>query len=177
MNRRCIIIIDPQKDFINEEGVYAKRHPQIHAIKNAAERIQQLIDKGKKYDLIVVYSNYKQDQFGEGLLMCIPGTEGHELGIAVLPETIILSKAEHSAFSSSTFSDFIRERNYEQLLLGGFLAEYCVKQTALDALNFGYNIALISDCIATGDDVRERVIAVLQELKKEGVLITSSDQL
>lgn len=177
MNRRCIIIIDPQKDFTSEEGVYAKRHPQIHEIKNAAGRIQRLIDTEKKYDLIVVYSNYKQDQFGEGLLMCIPGTAGHELGIAVLPETIILSKEGHSAFSSSTFSDFIRERNYEQLLLGGFLAEYCVKQTALDALKFGYTIALISDCIATGDDVKERVSETLKQLQDKGASIISTVQL
>ncbi|PZR25867.1 MAG: hypothetical protein DI535_16300 [Citrobacter freundii] len=177
MNRRCIIIIDPQKDFTSEEGVYAKRHPQIHEIKNAVKRIQQLLDTVKNYELIVVYSNYKQDQFEEQLLMCIPGTEGHELGIDVSPETIILCKSEHSAFSSSTFADFIRGRNYEQILLGGFLAEYCIKQTALDALKFGYATTLISDCIATGDDVKERVIDILKQLQEKGATIISSGQL
>jgi nicotinamidase-related amidase len=177
MKDQCIIIIDPQKDFTSEEGAYAIRHPQLREIKQATERIQQLLDRATGYDLIVVYSNYQQDQFGENLLLCIPGTAGHELGIEVSPETIILSKAAHSAFTDAVFAAFIQERKYKRLFLGGFLAEYCVKQTALDALQQGYPVSMIGDCIATGDDVRERIAAVLKEAEENGAVIISADQL
>jgi len=177
MNDQCIIIIDPQKDFTSKDGAYAQRHPQIHEIKKATERIQQLLNTKQQYDRVVVYSNYKPGQFGENLPMCIPGTEGHELGIEVSPDVIILSKTQHSAFTDPAFSAFLKEKNHRQLFLAGFLAEYCVKQTALDAMQHGYKITLISDCMATGDDVHERLIGVLSELKEKGAAIISSDQM
>lgn len=177
MTDHCIIVIDPQKDFTTEDGAYAKRHTLIHEIKKATARIQQLIDAQKDIGIIVVYSSYKEKQFGEDLSMCIPGTEGHELGIILSPDITILSKTKHSPFPDDVFSGYLQQRGYKHLYLCGFLAEYCVKQTALDALKNGYTVSLIEDCIATGDDVLFKYSDTITELKSAGIQVIRSASL
>lgn len=173
----CIIVIDPQKDFTSDEGAYAKRHSSITDIKAATRLIQQLINEQEKNNTVIVYSNYTANQFGEGLNICIPGTEGHEPGIYIHPSTSILSKQQHSAFSDPQFCKFIRESGYHYLTFCGFLAEYCVKQTALDALRQGYCVSLLKDCIASGDDVRHRLPQTLLDLQNQNAVIISSADL
>jgi nicotinamidase/pyrazinamidase len=176
MKDRCIIIIDPQKDFTSTEGAYAKRHPQLTAITQAVQRIQALINAPYPADLIVVYSNYTANQFGDNLDMCIPGTDGHEPGICIPADAFILSKSQHSAFTDPVFSSFIQEQQYKHLYLAGLLAEYCVRKTALDGLQQGYAITLLQDCIATGDDSLWKLKEVFDELTQAGASITRSTE-
>ena len=72
MLNELLVIIDPQFDFINQRGSYAKKHPGISQILNARDKINKLIALQGKTNVIVVFSNYKEDQFEEGLLICIP---------------------------------------------------------------------------------------------------------
>jgi nicotinamidase/pyrazinamidase len=61
-----------------------------------------------------------------------------------------------------------------KLILGGFLAEYCVRATALDGLQQGYEILLLEDAIGTGDDVQHRKENLFRELSEAGAkLITT----
>jgi nicotinamidase-related amidase len=177
MDSQCIIIIDPQLDFTSEEGAYAQRHPGITAIINAKNAIQQLLDTKSGHSYIAVYADYTANQFGDGLNMCIPGTTGHSLGITISPEIKQISKPQHSAFSNPAFLAHLHQENVQHLYLCGFLAEYCVKQTALDALHNGFRVSLISDCIATGDDVIDRVREMIEELEKSGVGVIQSSSL
>ena len=177
MESRCIIIIDPQVDFTSKDGAYAQRHPEINQIIKAKESIQQLIDTSPYHSYIVVYSDYISDQFSEGSSMCIPNTPGHSVDIVIPPSTTRISKTQHSAFSNPSFITHLRTHHFDHLHICGFLAEYCVKQTALDALQNDFQVALIADCIATGDDVSERKKKMLDELNKNSATITFSSQL
>jgi nicotinamidase-related amidase len=58
-----------------------------------------------------------------------------------------------------------------------FLAEYYVKQTAIHALNLGYKVFLVEDCIATGDDVQYRKQQAFAELKDKGAIIIQRKEL
>jgi nicotinamidase/pyrazinamidase len=174
MESRCIIIIDPQVDFTSVNGAYAQRHSEIKQIINTKGSIQQLMDSSPHHSYIVIYSDYIPCQFGEALSMCIPGTPGHAIDITIPLSIPRISKTQHSAFSNPSFIAHLHQHGYDHLYLCGFLAEYCVKQTALDGLQNNFHVSLIADCIATGDDVLERKTIMLQELEKEGAGITSS---
>src|SRR6202000_1575571 len=72
---RRILIIDPQKDFIHPDGNYSSRHRGITQILDAKERINRLLLTQKREELLIITSDYREDQFRQGLSICLPGTE------------------------------------------------------------------------------------------------------
>lgn len=176
MAKRLLVVIDPQNDFTHPEGNYATRHPGTRQIEATKAKINQLLRFFGRHQSVLVRSNYKHGQFGPGLSMCIPNTFGHEIDadIQVDATWTILTKTEHSCFSSAAFLKFLTEERIDTLVLSGFLAEYCVRQTATDALQLGYHVFVVADGIATGDDVQYRKQQVLAALKDSGAAIVDS---
>jgi nicotinamidase-related amidase len=174
MKKACIVVIDPQKDFISEAGNYASRHAGIGQMLAAKERINKLTQAPDKRHVIIVTSDYQEDQFGIGLSICIPGTEGHKIDIKTDPAYTFITKTQHSCFSSAGFIKHLKSNGITRLILCGFLAEYCVMQTALDALRLGYEVVLIKDSIGTGDDVQFRKDQMLISLEEQGASIQNS---
>jgi len=162
-----ILIIDPQKDFIHRNGNYASRHQGITQILDAKEKINKLILTQKREEVLIITSDYQKDQFQQGLSICIPGTEGHAIDIEADKLNITISKTQHSCFSSPAFISHLLEHRVDELIICGFLAEYCVQETAIDALKNGYPVTLIMDCIGTGDDVQNRKEQMLLALKEK----------
>jgi nicotinamidase/pyrazinamidase len=172
-----LLIIDPQKDFIHRDGNYAGRHAGITQILDAKEKINSLLHTQNKEELLIITSDYRKDQFRQGLSICIPGTEGHAIDIEADQSYNFISKSEHSCFSSPAFVQHLRQHNVEQLIICGFLAEYCIQETAIDALKNGYAVLLIRDCIGTGDDVQNRKEQMLLTLKEKGAAIADLSHL
>jgi nicotinamidase/pyrazinamidase len=177
MTDALLIIIDPQNDFTHPKGYYAKKHREVSEITRAKEKIINLFDHWNRDNTVVVYSNYRVGQFKPGVKLAIPGTFGHKVDTDFYFDHHMthIAKTEHSAFSSDVFKEYVQLSNKTTLVICGFLAEYCVKQTALDALLNKYKIYLVEDCIATGDDVAERKQQMITELKTKGAEIVDSD--
>lgn len=177
MSKQMLVIIDPQNDFTHPKGNYAGRHAGITQIAEARLRIIDLLRSFDGKEAVIVRSDFKPDQFVHGLSLCIPGTFGHEVdaGLPVDGTWNIVAKTGHSCFSSEEFKELLNTDKIDTLILCGFLAEYCVKQTAIDALRLGYKVVLVEDCIATGDDVQPRKEQALAELKDKGAGITGSE--
>jgi nicotinamidase-related amidase len=169
------LIIDPQKDFTHNRGNYAGRHAGISQILDARTRINRLVEASGNAMIAILYANYVPDQFGKNLSLCIPGTFGHELDIHVTDSCRLIAKTEHSCFSSPELVAFLKNNQIEALLMGGFLAEYCVRASAMDALAHRYEVTLMRDCIGTGDDVQDRKQRMLEELKSKGARVSDSD--
>lgn len=165
-----LVIIDPQKDFTDIGGDYAKRHPISH-IQRVQSQLNDLIKRLDKNKFVIIFSNYQKDQFGTGTSMCIEETKGHEIDLDYDESSILIPKTEHSSFSSQEFKDFLKENQIRRLILCGFLAEYCIKQTALDALKASYEIVLLKELIQTGDDVQYRIEEVLVNLESQGAVV------
>jgi nicotinamidase-related amidase len=177
MSQEVIVIIDPQKDFISLDGAYAKRHSGISQILQAKDTINGLFKRTNQLKLWTVISDYQINQFGTGLSMCIPGTDGHKIDIAVGSINRIMVKQEHSCFSSPAFTECLEKENIARLILCGFLAEYCVRATAVDGLQKGYEILLLEEAIGTGDDVQHRKENVFRELTEAGAQLVSKHSL
>lgn len=120
---------------------------------------------------MIIFSDYQKDQFGPGTSMCIEGTKGHEIDLDFDDSSILIPKTQHSSFSSQEFKNFLKKNQTRRLILCGFLAEYCIKQTALDALKEGYEIVLLKELIQTGDDMQHRIEEVLVNLESQGVVV------
>lgn len=179
MEKRLLIVIDPQNDFTSLQGNYAQRHTGIGEIEAAKYRINKLVQLIGPENTAVVSSDYRPGQFIPGLNICIPGTIGHALDadLAVDDAMNFFTKTDHSCFSSPAFTQYLETNKINTLLLTGFLAEYCVKQTALDALAKSFKVIIIEDGIATGDDVLHRKNDTIEELIKKGGITINSKSL
>jgi nicotinamidase/pyrazinamidase len=168
-----IVIIDPQKDFTDIKGAYAKNHPisQIQEVKARINKLTKQLDQNR---FVIIYSNYQKDQFGTGISMCIENTKGHEIDLDLDASFQLISKTQHSSFSSQDFKNYLRNNPIQKLLLCGFLAEYCIKQTAINALEAGYKVILLKELIATGDDVQYRKEKMLTDLENKGATINNN---
>jgi nicotinamidase/pyrazinamidase len=178
MDNTLIVIIDPQHDFINQTGEYAKKHSGIKQILHAREKINGLLkDLHRKEKIVIVYSDYEKNQFENGLSICIPGTIGNKVDLEMEMDDrfTLIPKNNHSCFSSELFTTYLQTHFVDRIILCGFLAEYCVKQTAIDGLKNGYHVSLLKEYIGTGDDVLYRKEQMLLELADAGAEILNGN--
>lgn len=91
---------------------------------------------------------------------CVQGTPGADFhpDLALPPDAILITKGDgpdedaYSAFdghtpSGKTLLDDLRERQIDRLYVAGLTAEYCVKQTALDARRAGLRVIVLTDAV------------------------------
>ena len=176
MEKKLLVVIDPQNDFTNLDGHYAHKHLEINQIIETKYKINSLVNLFNHDQVVIVSSNYKPDQFEKGLSICIPTTFGHKIDSDFQFDSAMryIAKTQYSCFSSNDFKQYLKLKQIDTLILSGFLAEYCVRETALDALELGYNVYLIEDCIATGDDVQIRKQQTINELEVKGAKVLNS---
>jgi nicotinamidase/pyrazinamidase len=103
---------------------------------------------------------------------CVQGTPGAEFSseLALPADTIVVSKgtlpevAGYSAFDGTDFEQILCELKINRLWIGGLATEFCVLQTAQDALEHRFAVVLLVDAIGALDPAAgSRAIARLAE--------------
>lgn len=87
----------------------------------------------------------------------------------------LVSKRHDSAFQGSNIDALLQERGIKTLLVCGFNAAACVKQTVLDGLSNGYAVHLLTDLV--GNDRCNSMVPVTQSVArmvKDGAVETTS---
>jgi len=90
---------------------------------------------------------------------CIRDTAGAGFApqLALPADATIVSKAmqedadAYSAFGGTTLAGMLRGRGVKRLLVGGLATDYCVLNTVRDALQEGFEVALLTDAIRAVD--------------------------
>lgn len=118
---------------------------------------------------------------------CVEGTRGAALADELNKEKIQtyfkkgtdLHLDSYSAFfdhdyeSETGLDDYLRERKVKTVYIVGLATDFCVKFTALDALDLGFKVVVVRDaCKGVFDEKR-----ALEELKKKGAKIVFSKDL
>jgi nicotinamidase/pyrazinamidase len=152
---RALLIIDFQNDF-TPGGALAV--PDGDAI---AARINALSASGD-YDLVVAtrdwhpadHSSFKVNG-GPWPVHCVAGTAGAELH-PDLDQTridVIVDKGQdvdtdgYSGFAGTGLEELLRERGITQVTVVGLATDYCVKNSALDALRAGFAVTVDSNAV------------------------------
>jgi nicotinamidase/pyrazinamidase len=97
---------------------------------------------------------------------CVQGTPGAQFhpALTLPPDAIIVNKGDdphrhgYSAFDGhtsdgKTLLDDLRDRHITRVYVAGIATDYCVRESALDALKAGLEVRILPDAIA-GIDVR-----------------------
>ncbi len=120
-----------------------------------------------------------KEQGGPWPRHCVKDTEGAEFHKDLeLDDAIIISKATdkdkeaYSGFEGTDLKDRLDAKHIRRVFITGVATDYCVKNTALDALKHGFDVYLIKDGVK-GIHEEEKAI---EEMKSKGVkVIESSD--
>ena len=176
---QALLIVDFQNDF-TPGGALAV--PDGDAI---ADRVNELA-ADPRFDLVVATRDWHPpdhgsfaDQGGPWPVHCLQDTRGAELHPALDRSRVdvIVDKGQdvategYSGFQGTHLGDLLRERGINRLTLVGLATDYCVKNTALDALREGFEVEVDSAAVRgvevhEGDSVR-----ALQEMRDAGAKV------
>ena len=152
----ALVIVDFQNDFTPPSGALAV--PDGDQI---AGRVDQLARSGD-FDLVVATRDWHppdHDSFAERggpwPPHCVQGTEGAELHPSLDRSLVdvVVDKGQdrhtegYSAFEETQLADLLRERGVDRLTVVGLATDYCVKNTALDALRSGFAVTVDSSAV------------------------------
>lgn len=175
--RTALIAVDPQFDFM-EGGKLPSRQ--------GTQRLPALMRLTSQADVVVVSRDLhppKHVSFsprGQWPEHCVLGTAGalvpHELAHVA---DVIVTKGSHlytdaySAFEGyiepdgGLLSEWLRHKGVKRVLVAGYVAEHCVRATALDAVVAGFNTVVVP--WATADISDASAAAAYADMEHVGV--------
>lgn len=161
MSKTALVIVDMVKDFTRPDGLVF--YPQNREI---LPKIKKVLDKCRAHGLLIIFlrHSYRKDKFDKNLINmrknCIEGTGGDEIDpmLTVDPALdYVIKKRRYSGFFGTDLDLVLRENKIENLIIVGTKTNCCIRATVTDAYNLDYNAYVVSDCVATNDEVVNRV--------------------
>jgi nicotinamidase/pyrazinamidase len=152
---RALVIVDFQNDF-TPGGALAVRDGDA-----IAGRIDELARSGE-YDLVVATRDWHPPDHGSFAAQggpwpdhCVQGTPGAELHPALDRELVdvVVDKGQdrstegYSGFEQTDLAELLRGRSIDHVTVVGLATDYCVMNTALDALRNGFAVTVDSSAV------------------------------
>ena len=176
---QALLIVDYQNDF-NPGGALA-----VPGGDEIAGRINELAGSGE-FDLVVATRDWHPadhssfaEQGGPWPVHCVADSPGAQLHPALETANVdvIVDKGTdpategYSGFQGTDLAGLLRERGIDRVTVVGLATDYCVKNTALDALREGFGVNVDSSAVRgvevePGDSER-----ALEELRAAGAAI------
>ncbi|MFP4136409.1 MAG: isochorismatase family protein [Candidatus Acetothermia bacterium] len=182
-----LIVVDYQNDFLPPDGALA-----VPGGDELLETINDMIDRFP--NSLATRDWHPEDHYsfkengGEWPPHCVQGTAGAEFHPGLQDEQIDfklkkgfdpVDRSDYSGFSGETpagrmMIDVLESGDAERLFVAGLALDYCVRATALDALDQGFELFLLEDCTEPVDE--EAGEEALEEIRSRGgEIINSSD--
>jgi nicotinamidase/pyrazinamidase len=175
----ALVIVDFQNDF-TPGGALAV--PDGDGI---AGRVRELVESGR-FDLVVATRDWHPPDHGSFAehggpwpAHCVQGTPGAELHDAVPRERVdvVVDKGQdrstegYSGFEATELEQVLRDRGIDRVTVVGLATDYCVRQTALDALAKGFEV-VVDRAGVRGIDARPGDIdRALAEIRDAGGMV------
>ncbi|MBX5470761.1 MAG: nicotinamidase [Thermoleophilaceae bacterium] len=173
---RALVIVDFQNDFCPGGALPVPEGDRI------AEHVNALAGSGA-HDLVIATRDWHppdhgsfREQGGIWPQHCVQGTPGAELHPALDRSKVhaVVDKGQdpqadgYSAFEGTGLAEMLRERGVDELEVVGLATDYCVKNTALDALRLGFRVK-VHRAGVRGLEGSERA---LEELERAGATVS-----
>ena len=71
---------------------------------------------------------------------------------ALVPPAVIIDKQVYSPFANPQLSRLLRDRHVDSLVLTGLESDVCVLSAALDAVDRGYRVVIVTDALCSSSD-------------------------
>lgn len=143
--------------------VQEKLLPYVADKDEVTKNLQMLI----KFSYIMGMPLVLTEHYPKGLGRTVPEIK------EVLKEYKPIEKVIFSCFGSEEFKLRLKELGAKTLMLMGIESHICIEQTALDAINSGYKVHVISDAIASRT-LRNLEIGI-EKMRQFGAVISSTE--
>ncbi|MEJ2246288.1 MAG: cysteine hydrolase [Acidobacteriota bacterium] len=178
--RKALLVIDIQEDFT---GKTAKPPFPYKDSNELIESVNRAIEIATVKGFIIVYIRQEFEGFAGKMISrlfgrgtAVKGSPGAEMDQRIFIESDnIFSKPKGDAFSNIEFGKFLVEHQVNELFLTGLDAEFCVRMTARGALNRGYRVNAVTDCIALRAE--RKWDALMKKYERYGVVLKRSEEL
>ncbi len=202
---RALILVDIQNDFLPGGALAVPHGDQVVPVANRVARQFDLIVATRDWHPAnhgSFASNHPGARIGDTVQLggldqipwpvhCVENTPGAELSAQLDTGRIskIFTKGtdpeidSYSGFfdnghrQATGLSDFLRQQNTNEVYVMGLATDYCVKFTALDALQLGFETFLIEDGCRGVNLQPGDVSHAIEEMRAAGVTIVTSDEL
>ena len=176
----ALIIVDFQNDFTPGGALAVRDGDRI------AGRVNELA-ADPRFDLVVATRDWHpadhgsfSERGGPWPVHCVQDTEGAQLHASLDQSNVdvIVDKGTdpetegYSGFQDTRLGDLLRERNIDKVTIVGLATDYCVKNTALDALHQGLDVTVDSSAVRGVDVAEGDSERALEELRTAGAAIT-----
>jgi nicotinamidase/pyrazinamidase len=176
----ALVIVDFQNDF-TPGGALAV--PEGDAI---AERINRLA-ASDRFDLVVATRDWHPPDHGSFAerggpwpVHCVQGTSGAELHPALDRSKIevVIDKGQdpgtegYSGFEATDLATVLHEHGIHKVTVVGLATDYCVKNTALDALREGFEVEVDPEAVRGVDVEAGDSERALEEMRAAGAAVS-----
>ncbi len=150
----ALVVVDIQNDFCPGGALPVQNGDKVVPVLN------KYIEKFRKAGVRILFtrdwhppdhSSFKA-QGGPWPPHCVQNSEGAKFrnDLLIPPEGEIVSKADkkdeaYSFFQGTDLAEKLKERGIKRLLVGGLATDYCVKETVLDGLKYGFEVFVLDD--------------------------------
>jgi nicotinamidase-related amidase len=153
--KKALVLIDYIRDFVDDDGALTVGKPAQDIRGNIVCAIGRLGGS----DLLVLANDShdwraphpEKKLFPPHALTGTPGAlsvVAKEAAQAAC-EVLTINKTRYSAFFGTGLRDILKTAGTEKLYLAGVCTDICVLHTAIDAYNFGFDTAILADCVAS----------------------------
>ena len=177
---RALLIIDYQNDF-NPGGALA-----VPGGDRTAERINELAASGR-FDLVVATRDWHpehhssfEERGGPWPVHCVQNTAGAEFHPALdtsrIDVEILKGQVDgsdgYSGFEDTDLASVLRSHDIDSVTIVGLATDYCVKNTALDALREGLEVTVDRDAVRGVDVEPGDSERALDEMRAAGATLS-----
>lgn len=147
MGNKAVVVVDMLNDFVT--GALA--NPRSEAI---TPNIATLLREARERGWLVVYGNDahlpgdpEEKVWGQHALA---GTPGADVVPELAPKSgdIVLPKRFYSSFHETGLDSLLRQNGVDEVIITGQHTNICVRHSASDAFNGGFNITVPTDGVA-----------------------------
>jgi nicotinamidase-related amidase len=176
----ALLIVDFQNDFTPGGALGVDGGDEI------AGRLNELAADAR-FELVVATRDWHPpdhgsfaEQGGIWPVHCVAGTPGAELHPALDRGRIhaVVDKGQdrnadgYSGFEATLLEELLRAHGVDHVTIGGIATDYCVKNTALDALRLGFGVAIARDAVRGVDAEPGDSERALDEMRAAGATLS-----
>jgi ureidoacrylate peracid hydrolase len=167
----ALVVVDMQNGFVSPEGSYGKLGMNLSHYRSIIPKIRELIDYCRKVGIPIFYTEAVREASGIDLLthvhillpksreethkvpICIRGTwDGNTIDeLKPTAEDHLIIKRRDGAFQDTELRMWLQSLGVNTLIFCGVDTSICVETSLREAFNLGYDIMLISDATASGN--------------------------
>ena len=184
--RAALVVVDVQRDFCPGGALAVKDGDQV------VPRLNRAVEAFEKQGLPIFFTRdwhpsehiSFRSRGGPWPPHCVQGTPGAEFhpDLAVPKGAIIIGKGDdpakeaYSGFQGTDLGARLEKLGVEEVYIGGLATDYCVKETALDALRRGFAAVVLKDCVKAVDVGPGDGAKALDEMLRAGAKVATSDE-